>query len=452
MDLQQFDTTLKSALENIEVPFDPSTWAALASKLDQLPPADAVDQALRPSLEKVDASYDAGSWNLLANRMDVLARVRRLRMTKMAEAAILLLLLLNLKGFFGVVQSVTHPAPVKKEIIGPIAKVSTSKSKKSSQQSPTESVSTATAETPQNLTDQVIAFVKDLAQGFSKAAEETPVLTPMVLQPIASNASLLDGNRFYGQSGLMKFTDAANLPLQPVKPLLYASNDVLIPGLEIEKAVRKSRFYAASYGSYDRNYAREGDFSHQSNGYGGGFIVGYRKGKWSLESGIAYAQKNYQPKRQNVEYQNDPFNGISFYYIDEVNADVVSIPVKATRKIAQMGSVTTRAVAGISTHFAANKSYGYKTVHYPPPIPLPQDPNHPAVSVSPNGQGILENGGLTHNVYASADLGIRVEQPLGKHYVAFVEPAFRHSLGSGLGPTATRINTLTIQAGVMASL
>lgn len=451
MDLQQFDTTLKSALENIEVPYDPSTWAALESKLDLLPPSDAIDQALRPSLEKMDASYDAGSWNLLATRMDQLVRVRRLRLTKIAEASIFLLLLLNLNGFFGVVRSVTHPAPVKKEIKVPIAKIPSSKFKKSSSEGTLESAIAAT-ETPQNLTDQVIAFVKDLAQNFSNPAEETPATSPDLIQPIASNASLLDGNRFYSQSGVLKFTDALNLPIQPVKPLLYASSDVLVPGLEVDKAVRKSRFYAASYGSFDRNYAREGDFAAQKNGYGGGFALGYRMGKWSVESGVAYAQKNYQPKRQNVEFQNDPFNGISFYYIDEVNADVVSIPVKATRKIAQMGSVSARAVAGISTHFAANKSYGYKTVHYPPPVPLPQDPNHPAVSVSPNGQGILENGGLTHNVYATADLGIRLEQAIGKHYVAFIEPAYRHALGSGLGPNAARISTVSIQAGVMASL
>jgi hypothetical protein len=155
-----------------------------------------------------------------------------------------------------------------------------------------------------------------------------------------------------------------------------------------------------------------------------------------------------------VEYENNPFTGISYYYADEVDADLVTVPVKATRRIGKMGKTTAHAVAGLTANFAANKRYGYKTVHYPPPVPVPT-PGGPVSpnSVIPEGKGIFEKGGLVQNAYATADLGLRVERPLGSsRYTAFVEPMYRQSLGGGLGPHAARISTFSLQAGVMASL
>lgn len=451
MDLQQFDSTLKSALDQLEVPYDPSTWAALESRLDALPAPDAVDHVLRPTLEQIESSYDAGSWSALANRMDTIARVRRLRMSKIAEAAIFLLLLLNLKGFFGVVESVTNPVPVKKEIHGPIAKTHTLKSKKQAT-TPVNAETEITATGGQSLSQQVVSFLQNLAATIvpdtKTKTEETATNT---LQPIAANNSVLNPSNFYSQTGLVKFPIGPNLPARSTKQILFAGTAITIPGLQPSKVVKSRHLYAATYASYDKNYLREGSHSDKTTGYGSGMAVGYRKGKWGIETGIAYAQKSYQPERENVEYLNDPFNGIAFYYNDEVNADVFSVPVKVTRRVAKLGNTTAHAVAGVTAHFAANKQYDYKTVYYAPPIPVGPDPNKPAKAF-PDGKGVFEKGGLSNNAYATADLGLRVEQSLGKHYVAFVEPVYRQSLGGGLGPRTSRLSTFSFQAGVMASL
>jgi hypothetical protein len=451
MDLQQFDSNLKSALDQLEVPYDPTTWAALESRLDALPAPDAVDHVLRPSLEQIESSYDAGSWFALANRMDTMARVRRLRMSKIAEAAIFLLLLLNLKGFFGVVESVTNPVPVKKEIPGPIAKNHTAKSKKQSA-TPANAETEIAATGGQSLSQQVVSFLHNLAANLAPDNEtKTEETTTNTLQPIAANSSVLNPSNFYSQTGLVKFPIGPNLPARTTEQILFAGTPINIPGLQPSKVVRSRHLYAATYGSYDKNYLHEGAHSDKTTGYGSGMAVGYRKGKWGVETGIGYAQKSYQPKRQNVEYLNDPFNGIAFYYNDEVNADVFSVPVKVTRRVAKMGNTTAHAIAGVSAHFAANKRYDYKSVYLPPPIPVGPDPSKPATTF-PEGKGVFEKGGLSNNAYATADLGLRVEQSLGKHYVAFVEPVYRQSLGGGLGPRASRLNTFSFQAGVMASL
>ena len=456
MDLKKFDSTLKSALDNIEVPFDPSTWAALENRLDALPAPDAVDKALRPTLERMETSFDAGSWSALASRMDGIARVRRLRMTKAAELAIFLLLLLNLKGFFGVVESVTNPAPVKKEAPGPVAKAKSSKLKKQVPGAPLNDSTTGTG-TQTSFSEQVVAFVHNIAASLISNPEgeviDTEANTPQV---VAAQTNILDSKSFYTQTGLMKFPVSSMLPALPAEPVLFAGTTVEIPGitgLDIPKIAGKSRFYAASFGSFDKNHVQQSEYANKTNGYGAGLAVGYRKGKWGVESGVSYSGKNYKPKRVNEEYENDPFNGISFFYTDKVEAEVFSVPVKVTRRIAKMGKTSAHAVAGVTANFATSKRYGYSTVHYPPPIPIPNpNPNTPSIVSFPAGNGVLENGGLANNAYATADLGLRVEQSLGKRYVAFIEPIYKKSLGGGLGPTASRLNTFSIQAGVMASL
>jgi hypothetical protein len=450
MDLKKFDSTLKSALDNIEEPFDPSTWAALESRLNALPAPDALDKALRPSLERIETAYDSSSWSALSGRMDGIARARKVRLIKLAEAAIFLLLLLNLKGFFGVVESVTNPVPVKIEFKGPIAHSQSSKNKtQSSIQGGTTKVK-GSAEN-QSLTDQLVAFVQNITASLTTGTEITISATQ---QPIAaSTATLLDPANFYSESGLVKFQVGSVLPSLPLVPVQYAGSAPFIPGLQIQKYRNSSHLYASTFGSFDKNYLKDSGYKNQGTGSGGGFAVGYRKGKWGIETGITYSQKKYQPKRVNQEYQNDPFNGITFFYVDNVEADVFSIPVKATRRMAKVKNTTAMAVGGVSSHFASNKRYGYNTVHYPPPGQLPDPaPGVPAIPTFPEAKGIFENGGLSYNAYATADLGLRVEQALGKRYIAFVEPIYRQSLGGGIGPKASHLSTFSVQAGVMASL
>jgi hypothetical protein len=455
MALQKFDSTLKSALENLEVPYDPSTWAALESRLDSLPAPDAVDKAVRPALEQIEPAYDPSAWTALSSKMDSIARVRRLRMTKLAEAAIFLLLLLNLNGFFGVVESVTNPKPAPKTLQGPIAGSGKARLKKSQASESYKPVDTAPLASL-SLAEKVASYVQSITNSLTQKAENQYVgmviLRPQSMDSKAS--SLLDPNLFYSQTGILRFIDATSLPHEDTKSVLFAHSEILLPNLVQQPSITsKKGLYAVSYVSFDQNRISEADHSDRSSNYGGGLAVGRRKGKWGIEGGLAYSVKSYEPKRKNVEYQNDPFNGIYLFYVNQVDAQIVSVPVKATRQIAKFGKSSAHAVAGITTHLAASKNYAYKTVHYPPPSPSPNpNPTTNPATPFPDGKGLLEQGGVTQNVYASADIGLRLEHSIGKRYVAFVEPAYRQSIAGGLGPQTSRINTFSLQAGVMASL
>lgn len=449
MEFQPIDDTVKNALENIEVPYDASTWEALSARLDALSAPDAVDKVVKPVLERMETPYDVGSWASLTNKMDGLARVRRLRMTKVAEAAIFLLLLLNLEGFFGVVESVTRPKPLPTQSIGPIAAIQKAKSNK---MSPSSEIQSEAIQTPDfsNLTGQVVALVQSISTVWG--AEVSP--NSPVLASAATHSSDLDPALFYTQAGMHAKTPESILASNAIQPLLFAASVVDIPGIKVPfPRVTKQPFYAATFVRYDQNDVRDAGSRDQRNSFGGGLAVGYRKGKWGVETGLSYSQKSYRPKRETVEYYNNPFQGIGLYFVNEVSADVFTLPVKVTRQVAKVASVRAHAVAGVSAQVATHKNYAFQSLHYPPPVPLPNpNPTGTVAADFPEGRGLLENGGSAHNIYTTVDLGLRLEQPIGKRYVAFLEPMYSASLGGGLGPKTARINTFSLQAGILASL
>jgi len=450
MEFQPFDKTVKSALENIEVPYDASTWDALNTRLDALDAPDAVDKVVKPVLERMETPYDFGNWSALARKMDGVARVRRIRMTKVAEAAIFLLLLLNLEGFFGVVESVTRPKATPAKAIGPVAAARKSKSPKIAPKT-FNPATNLNEEDSLTLSEKVAAMVQSVTKVWGGSAEISPT-SP--LAPVAVRATTLDPALFYTQAGLLGKTSESILAQKAMLPVLFVANSVEISGIQVP-FIRRSKhpFYAATFVRFDQNNVLDAGSRDQTNSFGGGLAVGYRKGKWGVEMGISYSQKNYRPKRETVEYYNNPFQGIGLFYVDEVTADVFTLPVKVTRQVAKVGTVRAHAVAGVSAQVAAQKNYAYQSLHFPPASPQ-SNPHSSGTAEAdlPVGRGVLENGGSAHNIYTTVDLGLRVEQALGKRYVAFIEPLYSASLGGGFGPKTARINTFSLQAGILASL
>ncbi|MCB9305777.1 MAG: hypothetical protein H6565_04215 [Lewinellaceae bacterium] len=125
MDNHNFDKRLKSVLDGLEVPYEQGTWAALEQRLnapfaEEHPAAvDAVDKALYHTLEGLEAPYQSSHWEQLSQQMNRQRYLRRrIRFTKLAEAAIFLLLLVNLNGFLHFDDDIQRdtPAPASKHL------------------------------------------------------------------------------------------------------------------------------------------------------------------------------------------------------------------------------------------------------------------------------------------------------------------------------------------------
>ena len=247
------------------------------------------------------------------------------------------------------------------------------------------------------------------------------------------------------------------LPFNPLSTfdfLTLPTRDLLNPLKEVTpKAPMASRFYVATYASLEQNRIRIGTETRQASGYGGGLAVGFRPGKWGVEAGVAFSQKNYTPQKQVEIYAGSLNQGYFGSYADQVDADLVSVPLKVTRRVARFGKTSAHAVAGVTTNVAIEKSYRYKKTFYPGSQPPQGTPTGSQPALRQDGQGVFEGGQFTDNAYVTADLGLRLEHTVGKRLVAFVEPSYQFNVsGQGIGPQPARISTVGFHAGVMASL
>lgn len=443
-----FDNKLKAALEHLEAPYDASSWAALEQRLnapfaEEHPPAvEAVDKAVFRTLEQLESPYQPAHWDMLANKMNHAARLRRrVWITKLSEAAIFLLLLVNLDSML----NSESPAEQQKSPQSPAPKhlQAQATERPNGNESPESvgqrgySIAFADAGSEMVLPD----FIRDLIENREEEpfAVSVPLFSPQLATDLASeNSSAFSvfANLESLQNDEVQSDGLLFLPMQPIHV----------------KAPKQQRFYAATFANIDKNHVRSTGYSTSSNGYGSGVAIGYRIGKWGVETGLSYNRRQYQPKKE-IEIYGNTVNGFYTSYAQSVNAHVVSVPVKVTRRVARFGQATAHATAGVTTNFAMEKNFQYGSDFYPGQAPSSNQSPDSKPKLRKNGQGLLEKGSLGDNMYASADVGLRIEHPIGRRFAAFVEPAYRVALGSqGIGPSPAKINTFSVQAGVLTTL
>jgi len=451
MDLKNFDKNIKSSLENIEEPFDSSSWLALEKRMnagfseEQPAAVEPVDLVVKRTLERMETPYQAADWSLLNARLNANALVQRIRYTKIAELAIFLLLLINIEGFLGGFKEVVRPrTPVPEKSTQPMASNQAKKSGKHHKDTVESSKIGAFAE-------QVVALI---ATPFQTSVQSESTISNTEIPTITTHKSVLSASNFYSTSGIVAFNKLAPIPQSKTPDFAWNTLFDIIPGVSVPIKRHSKGLYAASFASFDKNQFKGNPTSSNNSGYGGGILVGSNQGKWGVETGLAYSHKNFGPKRQVEYYAGNQIDGFLGAYVKEVDAEIFSVPLKVTRRIANFGKTSAHAVAGVTASVATEKRFTYKMVKTASTSPGPTqgpDPNENPIPML-NNDGYFEGGTLKTNAYATADIGLRVQHPFGKKYVAFVEPTYRQSLGGGFGPNKERVNTFSFQAGIMAAL
>lgn len=457
MSENNFDRKMKSVLENLEPEYDPATWDMLERRMnstafeEQPAAVDEVDKAVYHTLHRLEAPYQPAHWNTLASRLLVIAtRVRRLRIAKTAEAAILLLLLWNTESYWGTSNLPTMPTPRFNPDV-PVAQVETAPGGHAGSARP--NTGHAARRTP------LAALVSDALNNHLNLPGTANLLSNEYQSANSAGNVLLQLNALADQARANVYA-AATTPLPPHLLALNMPASEKPLGLQYTitptKTSAQSPFYLSTSMLADIDQVRAGDGNYPGSGYGVALTGGYRPGKWGIEAGIGYSGKNYTPKQKVDIYSGNPVDGYYGSTLSNVSADLLTIPVKVTRRLVQAGRTSAHLVAGSTFNLTLDKNYDYGTVYYPassvPPNLLP-DPNSAPNLKSP-GKGLLEKGTLTDNLYASLDAGIRVEHRLGKgRHTAFVEPAYRRTIaGKGYGPKQEPVHSFSIQAGVMTYL
>ena len=455
MNDKNFDQQLGQALKHLDVPYDPATWALLERRLDATgtapaPGDDPVDQVVFRALDGLEASFQPAHWDLLDKRLQQQAiQVRRLRIAKFAEAAIFLLLLANV-GLFLDRKSVAPPVHFQRHPDVPVADAMPG-----SRMVPGRNSAGSLSGRQQVAPLSWLAKATG-ASGLPVGAGSTSILADGYRTDATIAVTLEKLNEVAGHTAKPVYAGIATADLLPNAALAgLAANDrsMTWPAAHIQPFRHPKRVYAATFASTNLDQMRIDGRARNSGGYGAGIAVGYRGEKWGVETGVGYSQNKYVPKKQ-IEIYNWNSSGYYGSTLTEVSSDMITVPVKVSRRVARVGKTTAHAVAGVTAHFAAAKNYDYGTVFYPDPLPNAQPTTNQKPKLRANGRGVLEGGGLNDNFFASVDAGVRIEHPIaGGRYKAFVEPVYRQNIsGKGVGPKREPVNSFVLQAGVMAFL
>lgn len=444
---ERFDETIKNALDNIEEPYDASTWAQLAQRIDATMPEApatepaAIDDVVREALVGMEALYQSAHWAQMSRLLDQQLLRRRLLTAKAAEAAIFLLLLLNFNLFIDenspIYQPRTTPTAPAEEPVA-IHKRSNKPSRQQSIQPPGYENMTYTSD----VTEAGINLLPGISDN---SGQYMPDGLGHSVQTFGTNPKEVDNSRYaFANTAVMQ-----SLP-QSTVPLLYTTQT---PKIQPHNSPNRTKgyFYAGAYAAHDQNRIIAPRDIQAFGGYRGGFMAGWRKGRWGVETGVAQASLHYTPKTDAIGSRT----GVQSQLL-AVDANMTTLSVKGLSRLGRVGKKTSvYATAGTTVSIAAYKNYRYETtiMHNA----APGSGNNPITDQwGPEyriAKGALEGGDFARNTYISADAGLRIERPVGGRFAIFVEPVYRHAVSSNnIGPTPIRIHTMSVQAGVLATL
>ena len=227
---------------------------------------------------------------------------------------------------------------------------------------------------------------------------------------------------------------------------------------------QKWGFSLGMFSSFDLNHVMtpyddvfdSGAYAQNTYGYGGGFSLGLRYNKWEFETGAIYSFKHFAPRPQIEIFGGNLNSGYVGESINDVELNMVKIPVNLKYHFYQKGKWNVYANGGANLNMAMQANYDKKQhffgVSNPTggfnPLPFGEVAVSETTTKKRFADGIFEGGSFIENRYFTANLGFGVERKFNPRWSIFGQPTYQHQLLSqGLGPNKDRINTLSILTG-----
>ena len=427
MNQLDFDAKIKAELEAMEVPYDPDSWAVFEKKLDSSidRSLNSFDDSVRSVLTKVETPYESELWNTMARQLDQSAAIRKVRYFKLAEAAVILVLAIQLKSYLpdasSPVQPGSVPPPVSVPHSSPMAALKYRKLPL------TASATSAVTHHPQNL--EIIDLVD---------APFIPVL------------SVNNSEELY---------PSVNLPFVPtLNPALpdNKTNEPIFAAVQtgIEYQQKAQKWFIAAFAEAGTSVVR-GNVASSFTGVnpGMGILVGNDSGKWGIETGLFVNRNSFTPDPMTTVYAGNPQTGFLAFNTTVADATTITIPMRASRKIAGNSALELRALAGLTAELVAEKSFTRRTIYLPPAGQSSGGPNLPSGTIPDKVQsGVFEGGTISDNLSLNATLGLRLKASLGSNYSVFLEPTASLNLAGTWSPDRERTDRFSVRAGVYTKL
>jgi len=361
----------------------------------------------------------------MARQLDQSAAIRKVRYFKLAEAAVILLLAIQLKSYLpdasSPVQPGSVPPPVSVPHSSPMAALKYRKLPL------TASATSAVTHHPQNL--EIIDLVD---------------------APFIPVSSVNNSEELYL---------SVNLPFVPtLNPALpdNKTNEPIFAAVQtgIEYQQKAQKWFIAAFAEAGTSVVR-GNVASSFTGVnpGMGILVGNDSGKWGIETGLFVNRNSFTPDPMTTVYAGNPQTGFLAFNTTVADATTITIPMRASRKIAGNSALELRALAGLTAELVAEKSFTRRTIYLPPAGQSSGGPNLPSGTIPDKVQsGVFEGGTISDNLSLNATLGLRLKASLGSNYSVFLEPTASLNLAGTWSPDRERTDRFSVRAGVYTKL
>ncbi len=431
-----FDKDIKEKLEQVQAPYQAAHWQRMSERLDATefrPETDTrFDQLAKDKLSNpTELPYAAASWEKLAMRMDrSRTLIQRLRTSKVAELAILILALLNLDAFETDSKWQYPPTPQQITTHQPNS-VDTELNKQEQTAAKSHPLpSAAGAELPRSQNRKAADTRTRVQRNGSNyrtksqpivAAEQVPAPAPGLIETINGLVYSLpeSGPTLSTSETDVVLTSTANtqsIELLPAVAITYLPEEAIVPTLSVVPMVKPARQRAGweviAHAGPDY-VSVHGLNNTTTRGYTGGVHIARIKGKWSVQTGVDYTRVAYRLKPMREIVAGTIATGQIGRVATAVDLDVVSVPVRVGRSIWKRKRTEISVAAGPQLIATTGVSADYN--HFFTPGSMPDPTAIPAyrVPAAPPINGIFEGGKLDENLHLAAQVALRADLKLG---------------------------------------
>jgi len=423
---------------------------------------------------------------------------RKVFITKMFEAAIVLLLVWTAFNYFPHKKQKTTSTPT------PLADFNSTQyntkdfSTDLNEQSLLENESVASSkkaipaanqETQNNIVEKQLVI-----ENTSSTEESNPIVStptpPISTDKISETPSLNNANAFSLLEN--KKTNTDDLPFE--KTLALNDEDVLkeklmvqispLPSLmnsfleidelskdpfSLDQIIRKKKLrthsvFFSMFGSTDLNFVASDFYNNNERawdlyqryryGYGGGFALGFQLKRFLIETGVSYNFVSYQ-QREEARIIGSFARGYVEEQWNDAELNMVQVPLNIQYSFLVKRKWRMYSLTGVSVNMALQNNFNFQLED--------QEPRTSSRSISLNDseianeaslyKGFLEGGGFRENSYLTANFGFGLERKFTYRWSLFLQPIYRHHfLIEGIGPNKDRINSGSIRFGAKVKI
>lgn len=498
------DQIIRRKMSRIQPEFRPGSWDKLAQRLDEVETNDAFDAEISGRLQRMHVPYQKSSWAALAARLELeRRRIQAVVHYKAMELSLLLLLFITawhvlptepqvptlppgipiaalenndpahssevfseLSSQDDLNESIQYPAPTEaveqadSYYPNAVAYTDTPSDKPSSSHQ-------TLSNWPQRTTgaeDPVLPIAAANNDGVTHHANEPQVQLRTFMAQKAER--LVSPSDDFASNGALTALEGGETPL-----LDYGAPDELldfIRPIEQKTYIRigfvgspdYNRVITPSQDVGDGNVAPPLD--RYSLGYGGGITIGVEHGRWEVETGALYSARRYQAI-PTVYISGNLREGYSGIGLTDFELNTVSAPLNFRYNFVLHDKWRLYAQGGASLNIVLGANYYLADQAEIAGIQQDPDNNNGTSAVEKPAAlraksltaGWLEGGSLWDNATLYGDFGVGLERYMSPNWSMFVQPTYRHALplfNEGLGPYQDRIHNFGIGMGLKVRL